>query len=197
MVDTTKPSSSPSSYGRAKTLPTIAFYAIAIAIALLDQWVKAWVRTNIPLGTSVPLWNGVFHFTHAQNDGMAFSALRGQIGLLVTAAVVVMGVILYTFIRQGKRTPALLGFALALPLGGAIGNLIDRVKDHYVTDFLDFRLINFPIFNVADSAITIGICLLALRNLLPAPSEPLSDSITDPPTEPATEPSGLETKNAT
>jgi signal peptidase II len=150
-----------------KTLPTFALYTLALGIALLDQGTKAWVRGSIPLGESRPLWPGVFHLTHTQNDGMAFSFLRGQTVLLIIAAFIVMSVIVTALVKQGKRTPTLLGLALALPLGGAIGNLVDRIKDHYVTDFLDFTLIHFPIFNIADSAITVGICLLAIRNFLP------------------------------
>jgi signal peptidase II len=175
MVDT-KPLETPAEAPAGKTLPTFVLYALALGIALLDQGVKAWVRNSIPLGESRPLWAGVFHLTHTQNKGMAFSFLWGQTALLVVAAFVVMGVIVAALVRQGKRTPVLLGLALALPLGGAIGNLIDRIKDHYVTDFLDFTLIHFPIFNIADSAITVGICLLALRNFLPTPIHPPTEA---------------------
>jgi signal peptidase II len=181
MVDT-KPPVKSGDVPAGKTLPTPALYMLALGIALLDQGVKAWVRASIPLGDSRPLWPGVFHLTHTQNKGMAFSFLWGQTALLVIAAFVVMGVIVVALIKQGKRTPALLGLALALPLGGAIGNLIDRIKDHYVTDFLDFTLIHFPIFNIADSAITVGICLLALRNFLPSPASPAPPS-SEPPSE--------------
>jgi signal peptidase II len=127
--------------------------------------VKAWARAALPLGTSLPLWPGVFHLTHTQNKGMAFSLLEGKTILLAVAAVLVVGVIVAAQRRMGARMPLLLGFALALPLGGAIGNLIDRLWMGYVTDLFDFRLINFPVFNVADSAITVGIALLIWRTL--------------------------------
>ena len=142
-----------------------AFYAIAIAVVALDQAVKAWIRHSMRLDTSIPLWPGVFQITYTQNTGMAFSLLEGAIPLLAAAALLVIGVIVVAQVRAGRNMSPLLGVALALPLGGAVGNLIDRVCMRYVTDMLDFRLIHFPIFNVADSAITIGVGLLAWRTL--------------------------------
>lgn len=145
----------------------------------LDQGVKAWVRAALPVGDSQALWPGVFHFTHTQNRGMAFSLLEGATPLLAAAALVVISVIVVTERRLGTKMPLLLGLSLALPLGGAIGNLIDRLRDRYVTDLFDFRLINFPVFNIADAAITVGIALLAWRTLTlkeehphPAPPPP-------------------------
>jgi signal peptidase II len=141
------------------------FYSIALFIVLLDQAVKAWARGALPLGSSLALWPGVFHLTHTQNKGMAFSLLEGKTILLAMAAVLVAGAIVAAQRRLGAQMPLLLGIALALPLGGAIGNLIDRLWMGYVTDLFDFRLINFPVFNVADSAITVGIALLVWRTL--------------------------------
>lgn len=141
------------------------FYLLAALIVVVDQAVKAWVRHTLALGETIALWPGVFHLTYTQNRGMAFSLLEGAIPLLAGAALLVSGVIIAAQRRAGNRMPLLYGLALALPLGGAIGNLIDRVWFRFVTDLFDFRLINFPVFNVADSAITIGIALLAWRTL--------------------------------
>jgi signal peptidase II len=152
-------------------MPSLAFYSLAVLIVLADQLTKLWVKQGLPVGGSIPLWAGVFHFTHTQNRGMAFSLLEGKIGLLAVAALIVVGIIVVTQVRLRKRMPLLLGLALALPLGGAIGNLIDRIVQGYVTDFLDFRLINFPVFNVADSAITVGVLFLAWHTLT-TPDEP-------------------------
>lgn len=162
-----------------KRLPPAGFYGIALAIAALDQIVKAIVIRNLPVGSSgsVPLWPGVFHLTHVQNPGIAFSLLEGKLPLITAAAFVVMGVLIATERRAAGKLPLAYGIALALPLGGAIGNLIDRLRMGYVTDFLDFRLINFPVFNIADSAITIGIVLLAWRTLrTPEPSRAPSEA---------------------
>jgi signal peptidase II len=149
----------------ARTLPAWVFYGLALSVVLLDQVVKAWARAALPLGGTLPLWPGVFHLTHTQNKGMAFSLLEGKTFLLAAAAILVAGVIVAAQRRMGARLPLLLGCALALPLGGALGNLIDRLWQGYVTDLFDFRLINFPVFNVADSAITVGIALLVWRTL--------------------------------
>jgi signal peptidase II len=141
------------------------FYAVALVVVVLDQIVKAWVRRALPDETTLPLWRGVFQITHTQNTGMAFSLLEGAIPLLALAALFVIGVIVVAQARAGARMPWLYGAALALPLGGAVGNLIDRLWRHSVTDMFDFRLINFPVFNVADAAISVGVALLAYRTL--------------------------------
>lgn len=148
-----------------RILTANGFYLLAALIVAVDQAVKAWIRHTLPLGETIALWPGVFHLTYTQNRGMAFSLLEGATLLLAAAAILVSGVIILAQRRAGNRMPLLYGLALALPLGGAIGNFIDRVWFRFVTDLFDFRLINFPVFNVADSAITIGIALLAWRTL--------------------------------
>jgi signal peptidase II len=153
-----------------KRLPVGAFYGLAVVGAALDQLTKALVRQKLPLeeAGSVPLWPGVFHFTHTTNTGMAFSWLLGQRWLLVFAAVVIGGLIVLSE-RKSQKTGGLervQGVGMGLALAGAVGNLIDRARQGFVTDFLDFRLIHFPIFNVADSCITVGIVLLAAKMLL-------------------------------
>ena len=152
-----------------RRLPPTGFYGIALALAALDQLTKAMVRARLPLEEigSVRLWPGVFQLTHTQNRGMAFSLLWDQRWLLVLAAVVIGGLIVQTERRAAKSggLERLYGIGLAMALAGALGNLTDRVRHGFVTDFLDFRLIHFPIFNVADSCITIGIGLLALHML--------------------------------
>jgi len=150
-----------------RALPPSLFYAIAVAISVADQAVKAWVTKALPLGETgtIALWPGVFHLTHVQNRGAAFSMLEGKIGVIVAASVLISIGIVATERRAAGRLPRLYGTALALPLGGAIGNMIDRLRFGYVVDYLDFRLIHFPVFNVADSAITIGIALMLLRSL--------------------------------
>lgn len=158
-----------------RTIGRAAFYAVALLVVVLDQVVKALVRARIPDNGTIPLWPGVFHLTHTRNPGMAFSLLEGATPLLVTAALFVMAVIVWVQWRHGKVMPALLGIAFALPLGGAAGNLIDRVLFGKVTDLFDFVLIHFPVFNVADAAITVGVGLLAYRTSTqkeedPAPS---------------------------
>lgn len=157
-----------------KRLAPAGFYLLAGVIAVSDQAVKAVVKSQIPLHTSVPLWPGVFHLTHVQNDGIAFSMLAGKTWLITIASLIIMAGIVVAERRAAGGLDRFNGIALALPLGGALGNLIDRVRTGLVTDFFDFRAINFAIFNVADTAITTGICLLAIRSfLLSDPTSPL------------------------
>ncbi|MBC8140405.1 MAG: signal peptidase II [Armatimonadetes bacterium] len=162
-----------------KTVPAALLYAIAIAVALLDQAVKAWVSARLPLGGTIAVIPDVFHLTYVQNKGMAFSLLSGQRLFLVAAAILVIGGIIWVQRRYGSRVPTLACWSLALALGGALGNLLDRARLGYVVDMFDARIIRFPIFNVADTAITFGVILLAWRVATtpspesePAPSVP-------------------------
>jgi len=142
----------------------------------VDQAVKGWVRHALPLEGSIPLWPGVFEILYTQNRGMAFSLLEGATPLLAVAALVVVAVIVVAQRRAGNRIPLLYGLALALPLGGAVGNLIDRLYFGFVTDLFYIQLIHFPVFNVADSAITVGIALLAWRTLFSPNATPAPQS---------------------
>src|SRR5699024_6503634 len=114
--------------------------------------------------------HGVFSITSHRNKGAAFGMLQGQMWLFyIITVIVVIGVIYYLH-RYGRKE-MLFGIALALILGGAIGNFIDRLFRGSVVDFLYFRLIDFPIFNVADSALTIGVALIFLHVLLEGKKE--------------------------
>ncbi len=148
-----------------RTIPAALLYAIAVLVAVLDQFVKVWAMANLrPLGhTGIAVLPNVFHLTYTQNFGMAFSLLQGQRVFLIAAAVLVMGGIVWAQRRIGSRVPVLLATSLGLALGGALGNGIDRARLGYVVDLFDARIINFPIFNVADTAISVGIVLLAWR----------------------------------
>ena len=146
-----------------KTVPAALLYAIAVAVALLDQAVKAWATANLYPDRVIALLPGVFELNYARNEGMAFSLLQGQRIFLVVAALLVIGGIIWAQRRIGSRIPTVLCWSLALALGGALGNAVDRAHLGYVVDLFYFRLINFPIFNVADTAITGGVILLAWR----------------------------------
>lgn len=136
------------------TLPTSIFFLLTIFIILLDQSTKILIRTQIKEGTSFTIIPKMLYFTHATNTGASFSLLTNySFFLTIIAILVIMGIILfYKNIPQNYRTAA------ALILGGTAGNLIDRLQYGSVTDFIDVRI--WPIFNVADSAITIAAILL-------------------------------------
>ncbi|MFH1458625.1 MAG: signal peptidase II [Candidatus Omnitrophota bacterium] len=140
-------------------IPTI----IIFTILSLDQFTKFIVSTNLSFHQSVPVIPGVFHLTFVHNRGAAFGILKNQTLLFISTSF--LAVILIFFALRDSRHKRLYSCALSLILGGALGNLIDRLCFGYVIDFLDFRV--WPVFNIADSAITVGAILLGwsmLRN---------------------------------
>ncbi|MFA6888761.1 MAG: signal peptidase II [Candidatus Woesearchaeota archaeon] len=136
------------------TLPTSIFIAIAALIVLIDQITKYCIKVMIPLGISVPIIPKGLYFSHATNTGASFSLFTSYSFILgLIAGAVIAGIIVfYNKIETSYRFP------VALILGGTIGNLIDRILLGHVTDFIDIRI--WPIFNIADSAITIAAILL-------------------------------------
>lgn len=135
------------------------FLGIAALTLLLDQVSKAVVRASIPLHESIGLLPGVFYLTHIENVGAAFGLLPGQRILFVTVSLVVLFVITVYVVKQRPTSPWVVS-ALGLIAGGALGNLLDRAGAGVVTDFFEFGFIEFPVFNIADSAIVIGVSIL-------------------------------------
>jgi signal peptidase II len=148
----------------------IAWICVALFVVLADQAAKWAIIEWVPLYDKVPL-NSFINLTHHQNAGAAFSFLAGESGwqrwfFIVLASVVSLVITGWLFrIRDGG--PVVLMLALALVLGGAVGNLIDRVRLGYVTDFVQvwFGSWAFPSFNVADAAISVGAALLVIDAL--------------------------------
>ncbi len=142
----------------------VRYYIIALSVLLLDQVTKWLVIRKMDLYESIPLLDGVFYITSHRNSGAAFGILQGQQWLFIPITVLVVAFLIYYLARLRNSHP-LASWSFALLLGGAVGNLIDRIRFGEVVDFLDFRLINFPIFNVADSAIVIGVTFLIWETL--------------------------------
>lgn len=122
------------------------------------------------------VWPGVFRLSLRHNTGGPFSLLRGNNALLVVITVCALGVIVYLYLASARRGIRLAIVALALIAAGALGNLADRLSLGCVRDFLDFYLINYPVFNLADCLITVGAFLLIIelfrgRQETTAPSE--------------------------
>ncbi|TCS84391.1 signal peptidase II [Tepidibacillus fermentans] len=132
------------------------YYIVSFVVVLIDQLSKWMVVHNMALYESIPLIEGWFHITSTRNRGAAFSILQNQRVFFIILTLVVVIFLVY-YIWQIRYTQKLFALGLALILGGAIGNLIDRVLTGEVIDFIDVRIINFAIFNIADSAITIGV----------------------------------------
>jgi len=143
----------------------LIYYLAALVVIILDQWTKYLVVRKMELGQSIPLIPDVFHLTSHRNLGAAFGILQNQRTLFIVITLIVVIGIIVSLVRLGNKQPRV-SWALSLVLGGAIGNFIDRASTGQVVDFLDFTLINFPIFNVADAAITIGVAVLMLDMLL-------------------------------
>lgn len=130
------------------------FFLLAAIVVLADQVTKKMVRDRLLLGESWPDADWFVKLTHVTNSGAAFGMLQGQTTFLIVTSVVGLAAIVLYYLYPPMEH-GFLRAALGLQLGGAVGNLIDRVARGEVTDFVDFR--HFPAFNVADSAITIGV----------------------------------------
>ncbi len=140
------------------------FWWIALLVLVVDQLSKIWVVQNFTLGESIQLLP-VFNFTYARNYGAAFSFLGDAGGWqrwLFTAIAIVVTCVLSVWLSRLKPTQLKLSLALVLIIAGAIGNLIDRSLYGYVVDFLHvyYQQWHYPVFNIADCAITIGAGLL-------------------------------------
>ena len=140
----------------------VVFALTALLVVAADQLSKIWIRANLAMGESVPE-TGLFRLTHVQNTGASFGLFQGQSFSLTIVAFIGIAVILFVVLFISRQFPFLdnrLGkTALGLVLGGAVGNLIDRLRSGYVTDFIDIGI--WPSFNVADSAITVGVIMFA------------------------------------
>jgi len=140
----------------------IAFFLTALLVVVADQLSKTWIRSNFAMGQALPE-EGFFRLTHVHNYGAAFGLFQGQTFILITVALAGVAVILlYAFFiyRQFPFLENVLGkLALGLVLGGTVGNLIDRLRLGYVTDFIGIGI--WPSFNIADSAVTVGIIIVA------------------------------------
>ncbi len=135
------------------------FWIVALIMLVLDQCTKFWVQQKFTLEQTQALIPGVFHFTYVHNYGAAWSLFSGHAWLRWLSLMVSLGLIAFAVFGPSLNRWEQLGYGFIL--GGAVGNGIDRFILGYVIDFLHFKLINFPVFNVADVSINIGLaCLL-------------------------------------
>ncbi|MEB3232446.1 MAG: signal peptidase II [Leptolyngbyaceae bacterium] len=144
------------------------FWLAALVAIVSDQITKYWVIQGLALGDSVPLWDGIFHLTYVENTGAAFSLFSENGGWLRWLSLLVslglMGLAIF-----GPKMTRLEQIGFGCILGGALGNGLDRFANGAVVDFFDFRFINFPIFNIADVMINIGIAYLILAAIRQPP----------------------------
>ncbi|MCF8564446.1 signal peptidase II [Alicyclobacillus tolerans] len=139
-------------------------YALALVVYGLDQWIKWTVRHHMALYAEHPVFPPVLYLDYIRNPGAAFGILPNQRFLLVLIALVVIAFVVYVQRKlKGRWFPQI---GLGLVLGGAIGNLSDRLFFGWVTDYVYFKIINFPVFNLADVCIDAGVVILLLYTLL-------------------------------
>ena len=140
-------------------------FIIVVVVFLLDQFTKFFITKNLLLSQSVPIAKGVLYFTVVHNRGAAFGILKNQVPLFILTAVIAVVLIYLNLKRNKKKELSFYNFSLSLILAGALGNLADRIRLGYVIDFIDLRI--WPVFNLADAAITIGAILLGYSILRP------------------------------
>lgn len=133
-------------------------------ITLLDQVSKIWVQRNMDLMESIPVIKGIFHLTYIHNPDSAFGLLKFPNTVFVIVGIVVIIFIVFILRKKIAQKNRMVFFSLMFILGGSLGNMIDRLRVGSVIDFLDFRI--WPIFNIADSALNIGLFLLIVHFLL-------------------------------
>ncbi len=140
----------------------IFLFLVSGILTVLDQWSKAYVRSNLSMGAIWSPWDWLTPYArivHWQNTGVAFGMFQGMGTVFAVLAAIVCVVIIYYYPRVTENS-WILRLTLALQLAGALGNLIDRVTVGYVTDFISLG--TFPVFNVADSCISVGVAILLI-----------------------------------
>ena len=139
---------------------------ISILLLLIDQISKILVIKFLDINSGIELIKNFFYLTYTHNTGAAFSILTGQRLLLILIAVIIL-ILIFNYIKKNKVEGKIEKIAFSLILGGALGNLIDRIIRGFVVDFLDFKIFgyNFPVFNLADTFIVVGVLLLFITTL--------------------------------
>lgn len=134
---------------------------LSIILLIIDQISKLLVVKLIDINSSIKLIKNFFYLTYTHNTGAAFSILTGQRVLLILVAIVIL-IVIFNYLRKNKVEGKIDILAFSLIIGGSLGNLLDRIVRGYVVDFLDFKIFgyNFPVFNLADTFIVIGVFLL-------------------------------------
>lgn len=145
----------------------IIFILGLIILVALDQITKWLVVVKLKPIHDIPIIEGIFHLTYVENRGAAFGIFQGKhLFFIVITLIVITGVTVYYYKLPKEKKYYWMRFSLILLVSGAIGNLIDRIRLNYVIDFLYFKLIDFPVFNIADICVVIGVSILSIFILL-------------------------------
>ncbi|MEG2002095.1 MAG: signal peptidase II [Clostridia bacterium] len=138
---------------------------LGIAIVAIDLITKALVDANIPLGSSIVVIEGVLNLTYVRNTGAAFSILNNQMTLFYIITPIALVALGYILVKHHKDSK-LQNFALVVTIGGILGNFYDRVVYQYVRDMIEVKFIEFPVWNVADMALCVGVGMIILALVL-------------------------------
>lgn len=137
------------------------FLGLAVLV-LFDQLTKYWAMVTLKGKSPIVLWNDVFEFQYLENRGIAFGLFQNRTIVFVIFTVVILAVLAYYYyLIPAEKHLFPLRMSLVMLGAGAVGNLIDRIVNHFVIDFLYFKLIDFPVFNVADCYVTVSLVLLS------------------------------------
>ncbi|MDX8360020.1 MULTISPECIES: signal peptidase II [Bacillaceae] len=144
------------------------YYILALIVILMDQVTKWMIVTKMEYGDHLPVIENFLYITSHRNRGAAWGILEGQLWFFyIVTTIVIIGIIYY--MKKLPQTQVLIRVALALMLGGAVGNFIDRLFRKEVVDFINFTNIfsyDYPIFNIADAALVVGVILVIIHTLL-------------------------------
>lgn len=140
-------------------------FIIAIIAVIIDQVTKAIVRSKLYLNESIPVIPDVLHITYTENTGAAFSMFSGQVQTLTIISIIATIIIIAFCVLEKNKFSLIQIICWGLLLGGTDGNLIDRLFRSSVTDFIDFTIINFPVFNFADIFIDVGAFIIIVHSI--------------------------------
>lgn len=143
------------------------YYLITLVLIGIDQWTKWLVAARMEIGESIPIVEDFFYITSHRNSGAAWGILEGQMTLFYIITVIVIAGLIYFLHTHGKQD-RLIAVGVSVLIGGAVGNFIDRILYQEVVDFANFYIFNynFPIFNVADASLTIGVVIVMIAIIL-------------------------------
>ncbi len=148
----------------------MGYIGFAIFVILFDQASKLFIQYKMKIGESIPVIKGIFHITYIENPRTSFGLFEYNKSFFVIAVLILVISLILIYKKIIFKKDPFMYFPLTLVLGGAIGNLIDRVRiDGRVIDFIDFKI--WPVFNFADSAIVCGMLILLIHVLFPAPEK--------------------------
>ncbi|WP_318766223.1 signal peptidase II [Lactiplantibacillus carotarum] len=136
------------------------YWVLMFVLVIIDQIIKSAIVSHIALGASTTVVPGLLSLTNLHNSGAAWSILQGKMSFFYLISVVALGVMVYLLWRL--REHRLYEFGIVLMIAGTLGNFIDRIRIGYVVDMFQLDFINFPIFNFADSCLTVGVILILI-----------------------------------